>query len=115
MRVGCRPTRATIVVDDLDATSSERRTAEREWGLRTVGNIARICRVTNSKIDAKNLSADERLDLLEQIWDSLEVEDVPLTDAQRAELDRRIEAMDRDGKRGIPWAEVMDRIRGRSK
>lgn len=71
--------------------------------------------MTNLKIDVKQLSAEERLKLIEQLWDSLEADDVPVTEAQRAELDRRIEAMDRDGERGIPWGDVLDRIRGRAK
>jgi putative addiction module component (TIGR02574 family) len=71
--------------------------------------------VINLKIDAKQLSAEERLKLIEQLWDSLEADDVPVTAAQRAELDRRIEEMDRDAKRGIPWKDVLDRIRGRAK
>ena len=71
--------------------------------------------MANSKIDVKGLSAEERLNLIEQIWDSLEAEDVPVTEAQKAELDRRIEEMDRDGKRGIAWEDVLDRIRGRAK
>ena len=71
--------------------------------------------MANPKIDVKQLSAEERLSLIEQIWDSLQADDVPVTDAHKAELDRRIEEMDRDGERGIPWQEVMDRIRGRVK
>lgn len=86
-------------------------------GLCTAWVAARIRLVTNSnsKIDVKDLSAEERLNLIEQIWGSLQAEDVPVTEKQKAELDRRIEEMDRDGKHGIPWEEVMDRIRGRSK
>jgi len=71
--------------------------------------------VTNSKLDVRALSAEERLNLIEQLWDSLEADDVPLTEAQRAELDRRVEEMDRDAVRGIPWEDVLDRIRGRAK
>lgn len=71
--------------------------------------------MTNSRLDVKALSAEERLNLIEQIWDSLEADDVPVTEAQKAELDRRIEKMDRDGERGIPWQDVLDRIRGRAK
>ena len=54
-------------------------------------------------IDA--LSAAERLSLIEELWDSLEntPTDVPLTDAQRDELDRRIDDLERDGPIGIPW------------
>ena len=71
--------------------------------------------MTRSKLDVKALSAEERLSLIEQIWDSLEADDVPVSEAQKAELDRRIEKMDRDGERGIPWQDVLDRIRGRAK
>lgn len=71
--------------------------------------------MANLKIDVKQLSAEERLNLIEQIWDSLEADDVPVTGAQKAELDRRIEEMDRDGERGIPWKDVLDRIRGRAR
>ena len=72
-------------------------------------------RVADSNIDVKQLSAEERLILIEQIWDSLEAEAVPVTEAQKAELDRRIEEMDRDGERGIPWEDVLTKIRGRAK
>jgi putative addiction module component (TIGR02574 family) len=34
-----------------------------------------------------------------------------LTEAQRQELDRRIEEMDRDTNPGIPWEEVVNQIR----
>jgi putative addiction module component (TIGR02574 family) len=69
----------------------------------------------NPKVDVNTLSPEERLDLIERIWDSLDAAVVPVTDQQKAELDRRIAEMDRDGKRGIPWQEVLDRIRDRSK
>ena len=49
---------------------------------------------------------DERLELLERLWDSLSEmpADVPVTQAQRTELDRRSEALDQDASRGAPWA-----------
>ena len=71
--------------------------------------------MTNSKIDVRDLSGEEWLNLIGQLWDSLQAEEVPVTESQKAELDRRLEEMDRDGERGIPWDEVRDRIRGRSK
>ncbi|MBK9129821.1 MAG: addiction module protein [Phycisphaerales bacterium] len=71
--------------------------------------------MVNPDIDVKHLSAKDRLNLIEQIWDSLEAEDVPVTEAQKAELDRRIDEMDRDGERGIPWDDVLNRIRGRAR
>ena len=36
------------------------------------------------------LNAEQRLSLIEEIWESLEEPSVPLTDAQRAELENRI-------------------------
>lgn len=38
----------------------------------------------------ENLSAEEKADLLDAIWESLETDASLLTEAQRAELDRRI-------------------------
>ena len=67
-----------------------------------------------STIDIANLSPKERLALLEQLWDSLSPEAVPITDAQTEELDRRLDELDREGPVGIPWNEVLDRIRNRA-
>ena len=64
-----------------------------------------------SAIDVRELSPEDRLQLIEEIWDSLSDEDVPLTDPQRRELDRRLDEMERDGPGGIPWQEVLDRLR----
>ena len=65
------------------------------------------------------LSAAERLDLLERLWDSLSDTParVPLTEPQRAELDRRLDALDEDVEQGrvlgVPWDEVVRQIRNR--
>ena len=48
------------------------------------------------------LSADERLALIGQLWDSLGDADIPLPEAQRAELARRLSSLDQDR------AELMD-------
>lgn len=66
-------------------------------------------------LDIASLTPEERLSLLEELWDSLAVtpEAVPLTEAQRAELDRRLDDLDREGPVGIPWEEVLRRIRSR--
>ena len=64
-----------------------------------------------TNIDIKRMSVDERLALIEQLWDSLDPEDVPLTDEERAELDRRLDEMENDPERGIPWEEVLRQIR----
>jgi putative addiction module component (TIGR02574 family) len=66
-------------------------------------------------IEIASLSPEERLHLLDQIWESLSAtpEAVPLTSAQREELDRRLDELDRDGPVGIPWLEVLDQIHSR--
>jgi putative addiction module component (TIGR02574 family) len=68
-------------------------------------------------LDIEAMSRDERLELLEELWDSLsrEAEGMPLTDEQRLELDRRLDALDREGAVGISPAELRTRVqRGRS-
>lgn len=60
-----------------------------------------------------DLSQEERLTLLEQLWDSLEPGAVPFTEAQRAELDHRLDEIDHGDVEGIPWEEVVRQIRGR--
>jgi putative addiction module component (TIGR02574 family) len=64
-------------------------------------------------IDIASLSSEERLRLLEEIWESLSPtpEAVPLTTAQREELDRRLDELDQGGVSGIPWEDVLHRVR----
>jgi putative addiction module component (TIGR02574 family) len=49
------------------------------------------------------LTPPERLALITQLWDSLEDEQLPLTAAQRTELDRRLASLDQDRREGITW------------
>lgn len=49
-------------------------------------------------IDFSHLSPEERLDLISEIWESLEADHVPLTPAQEAEIDRRLATLDEDIK-----------------
>jgi putative addiction module component (TIGR02574 family) len=68
-------------------------------------------------VDIAALTPEERLSLLEQLWDSLTAtpEAIPLTEAQRDELDRRLDDLEVDGPVGIPWEDVLSRIRNRSR
>jgi putative addiction module component (TIGR02574 family) len=52
------------------------------------------------------LSPSERLALIGQLWDSLEHDELPLSGAQKAELDRRLATLDRDRQDGITWEEL---------
>ena len=65
-------------------------------------------------IDIASLSPEQRLRLLERIWESLGAtpEAVPVTSAQREELVRRLDDLDRVGPVGIPWDEVLRKVRG---
>ena len=62
-----------------------------------------------------SLSVPERIQLVEDIWDTIaEVpEEVGLTDEQKAELDRRLDAYHRNPDEGSPWKMVRERIRSR--
>ena len=66
-----------------------------------------------SVAEVLKLSVPERIQLVEDIWDSVASvpEAVPLTDAQRRELDRRLEAHRKNPRAGSPWSEVKKRIR----
>jgi putative addiction module component (TIGR02574 family) len=62
--------------------------------------------------EALHLRPDERIQLVEDIWDSIaaEPEVLPLTEAQKKELDRRLERVRRNPDAGSPWSEVRKRL-----
>jgi putative addiction module component (TIGR02574 family) len=66
-------------------------------------------------IDISRLTPQERLDLIARLWESLDMNDVPLTPAQGAELDRRLVTADADLADSVPWdvlrAEFADRLK----
>jgi len=66
-----------------------------------------------SEIVIDNLSPDERLALIGELWDSLDDSEIPLTAAQREELDRRLEAMDADASNNLSWEQVKAAARRR--
>ena len=70
---------------------------------------------TLARAEVLSLSVAERIQLVEDIWDSIaEVpETVSLSDEQKAELDRRLDAYHRNPDEGSPWGMVRERIRSR--
>jgi putative addiction module component (TIGR02574 family) len=68
-------------------------------------------------VDVSLLSEDERLDLLDRLWESLgrDPRALPLSTAQRAELDRRLDDLENEGPVGISWDEVVAQIRARAR
>jgi putative addiction module component (TIGR02574 family) len=71
---------------------------------------------TISVADVLELTPTERVQLAEDIWDSVtEVpEALPLTSAQKTELDRRLAAYHQNPSAGSPWSEVKRRILART-
>jgi putative addiction module component (TIGR02574 family) len=67
---------------------------------------------TLSLDEIRKLSVAERIQLAQDIWDSIAAEEgaIPLTDAQREELDHRLAAHAQDPEAGTPWEEVKARL-----
>jgi putative addiction module component (TIGR02574 family) len=63
--------------------------------------------------DILQLTIAERIQLAEDIWDSVAAfpEAIPLTDAQKEELDRRLRSYAQNPSEGISWDELKDRLR----
>ena len=54
----------------------------------------------------ENLSATEKNELLDLLWESLDKDDLPLTEDQRRELDYRIARHEQNPSDVIPWEQV---------
>lgn len=65
--------------------------------------------------DFSHLSPEERIQLAEDLWDSLPERAIPLSDVQRAELARRRAVHEADPARGRQWREVLDEIEDRTR
>ncbi len=62
------------------------------------------------------LSAEERLELVQDLWDSIAAEEMPpLSEEQKAEMDRRLAEHEKDPGRASPWEEVRSRLWSRYK
>jgi putative addiction module component (TIGR02574 family) len=63
--------------------------------------------------DILQMSVAERIQLAEDIWDSIAAvpDALPLTDAERQELDRRLKLHAQNPDEGIPWDELKDKLR----
>jgi putative addiction module component (TIGR02574 family) len=71
--------------------------------------------LTLTKANVLSLSVPERIQLVEDIWDTVAEmpEEVVLTDEQKAEIDRRLAAYHQNPDEGSPWGMVRERIRSR--
>jgi putative addiction module component (TIGR02574 family) len=71
--------------------------------------------VTLKSLGIDHLGVEERLALIEALWDSLPEDEsaLPITEAQRAELDRRLADYQRNPDDGAPWDEVRASLKQR--
>lgn len=63
--------------------------------------------------DFRNLSVAERIQLAEDIWDSIAIENpdaADLTPAQRQEIQARVKAHDQDPSSALPWDKVRSEL-----
>ena len=63
--------------------------------------------------EIQQLSVPERLELINVIWDTLvdSPDALPVSEAQRLELDRRLEAHQRNPEAGIDWEQLREQLR----
>lgn len=64
------------------------------------------------KVDISQLSVAERIQLAADLWDSIseQKEEIPLTQAQKQELDRRVKNYQKNPTNGSSWQEVKNRL-----
>lgn len=68
---------------------------------------------TLSERDILALSVSERIQLAQDIWDSVTQvpESLIVSDEEKDEIERRLSAYHQDPNAGSPWSVVQDRIR----
>ncbi len=66
--------------------------------------------MSKSAIDFSHLTPAERIQLAEDLWDSLPAEALPLTGAQTAELQKRRAALQADPHPGQDWEDALSDI-----
>jgi len=71
--------------------------------------------VTAKSLGIDKLPIEDRLALVEEIWDgiSTDAESLDLNEQMKAELDRRIDEADSNPGAGIPWELVESETRNR--
>ncbi len=71
--------------------------------------------VSLKSLGIDRLGVDERLALIEELWESIATTPVPLTDEQRAELDRRLADHQANPDDVVPWEDVKSSLDRRLK
>jgi putative addiction module component (TIGR02574 family) len=71
--------------------------------------------VSLKSLGIDRLGVEERLALIEELWESISGAEVPLTDTQREELDRRLAEHKVNPDDVVPWEEVKSSLDRRLK
>jgi len=70
--------------------------------------------VSIKSLGIDRLTTDDKLALVEEIWDSIpDADAAPLTEAQREELERRIADHEANPNDVVPWDDVKASVTGR--
>jgi putative addiction module component (TIGR02574 family) len=71
--------------------------------------------VSMKSLGLEQLGVEDRLALVEELWDSIAANGavLPVTEAQRAELDRRIAEHEAAPDNVVPWSEIKASISDR--
>jgi putative addiction module component (TIGR02574 family) len=62
--------------------------------------------MSNLRNEIGNLSAAEKFELLDALWESLDADELSLTEVQRDELDYRMAQYESDPNGVTPWKQV---------
>jgi putative addiction module component (TIGR02574 family) len=79
-----------------------------KWGVAACGRARHTLAMSEPAFDFTELSVPERIQLVEDLWDSVAADTPPLTlsPEEVAELERRLAEMDANPEAGIPWEQV---------
>lgn len=120
--VGCRgrspdknPASASRLIDRhrwLPVTSRLRSLHQRLCLFRSNRSLGYASTMIDESLLAKvaSLSPEDRLEFIGAVWDTLSLDDLPLTDSERALLDTRLADIEAHPEDQSPWPEVKARL-----
>lgn len=82
--------------------------------LRPMLGVPRFHGMSAPIFDFSHLTPEERIELAEQLWDSLEPTRLEVSEGDAIELRRRRAALEADGGLGEPWREALDSLEGKN-
>ncbi len=65
-------------------------------------------------LDLTQLTPEEKLELIDELWTSISPEEFPLTTERRTELHRRLDHLDEEGPVGLSWGGVRHEMKRRT-